>query len=155
MVARWLLLMVFSWSVVATAADIPLRNGLIATERQDVPGYLARIEQNNPEEVAEALKRAERFYLTEGMRADFSPVVFVLYGPEVAIFFKENYLRYRPIVDLAAKLSALKVVDIRVCETQSRGLELDLKMLYPFVGTVPVGAVEETRLIEMEKYLYF
>ncbi len=155
MVVRWLLLITLCWSVAATAGDAQSHNGLIKPEHQVIPGYLARIEQNNPEELIEILSRAERFYLDEGMRQDFSPVVFVLHGPEVAIFFKENYFRYRPIVDLAAKLSALRVVDIRVCETQSHGLGLDLKTLFPFVGTVPVGAVEANRLIDVEKYIYF
>ncbi|TNF04831.1 MAG: acyl-CoA transferase [Gammaproteobacteria bacterium] len=153
---RWLVLFItFSWALFALAADTTSSNGLVDGERQEVAGYLARIEKNNPEEVAEVLQRAEQFFLNEGMRQDFSPVVLVLHGPEVAIFFRDNYLRYRPIVDLAAKLSALKVVDIKVCETQSHGLGLDLKTLLPFVGTVPVGPVEERRLIEIEKYIYF
>ncbi|WP_461517313.1 DsrE family protein [Porticoccus sp.] len=155
MIIRWLLLTVLCWSVAVTAEEAVIHNGLMEPERQVVPGYLARIEQNNPEELIEILNRAEKFYLDEGMRQDFSPVVFVLHGPEVAIFFKENYFRYRSIVDLAAKLSALKVVDIKVCETQSHGLGLDLKMLYPFVGTVPVGPIEKSRLIDAEKFLYF
>jgi intracellular sulfur oxidation DsrE/DsrF family protein len=155
MLCRRLLLILLCWAVAAGATEPGSRNGLIEAERQDIPGYLARIEQNNPEEVEEALKRAEQFYLDQGMRQDFSPVVFVLHGPEVAIFFKENYLRYRPIVDLAAKLSAFRVVDIKVCETQSHGLGMDMKTLLPFVGTVPLGPVEERRLIEAEKYLYF
>jgi len=152
----WLSLFItlfLAFSAVANSATSA--NGLVEGERQEVAGYLARIEKNNPEEVAEVLRRAEQFYLNEGMRQDFSPVVFVLHGPEVSIFFRENYLRYRSIVDLAAKLSALKVVDIKVCETQSHGLGLDLKTLLPFVGTVPVGPVEESHLIEVEKYIYF
>ncbi|MEZ5529232.1 MAG: acyl-CoA transferase [Porticoccaceae bacterium] len=152
---RWLLLILLCGAAVAGAAEQGSRNGLIEAERQDIQGYLARIEQNNPEEVEAVLKRAEQFYLSQGMRQDFSPVVFVLHGPEVAIFFKENYLRYRPIVDLAAKLSAFRVVDIKVCDTQSHGLGMDMKTLLPFVGTVPLGPVEERRLIETEKYLYF
>jgi uncharacterized protein len=155
MVVRWLLLITFCWSVSAAAGNVESHNGLVKPEHQVVPGYLARIEQDNPEEVLAVLSRAEQFYLDEGMRQNFSPVVFVLYGPEVAIFFKENYFRYRPIVDLAAKLSALNVVDIRVCETQSHQMGLDLKMLYPFVGTVPVGPVEQSRFINVEKYIYF
>lgn len=152
MLRRWLLLLTLCCSVTAFAGD----NGLVQGEQHsEVAGYLARLEQNNPEEVAAALQRAEQFYLEQGVRQDFSPIVFVLHGPEVAIFFRENYLRYRPIVDLAAKLSALEVVDIKVCETQSHGLGLDLKTLLPFVGTVPVGPVEQSRLIEVEKYLYF
>ena len=155
MLFRRLLLIALCWTAAATAGGWSSHNGLVEAERQEVAGYLARIEQNNPEEVEAALKRAEQFYLNQGMRQDFSPVVFVLQGPEVAIFFKENYLRYRPIVDLAAKLSALRVVDIKVCATESHGLGLDMKTLLPFVGTVPLGAAEERRLIEVEKYLYF
>jgi intracellular sulfur oxidation DsrE/DsrF family protein len=153
---RWWLFCLLAWTVTATAAgSAATANGLVEGERREVAGYLARIEENNPEEVAVALARAEEFFLEQGVRQDFSPVVFVLHGPEVAIFFRENYLRYRPIVDMAAKLSALGVIELKVCETQSHGLGLDLKTLFPFVGTVPLGPVEETRLIEQENFVYF
>lgn len=118
--------------------------------------YLGRIELNDPEAVAHALERAENFYLKQGPAAGhYSPVVLVIHGSEVGIFFKENYQRYKPIIDLAAKLSAFKVVDIRVCEASAKKLGFNEKTLFPFVTTVPYGPAEVVRLIDVEKYIYF
>ena len=121
----------------------------------NVPGYLVRIEKNNPQEVERALHKAEQYYLDNGMNPALPVIAFVLHGPEVEIFFRDNYARYKSIVDLAARLSALKVVDIKVCRTRLRFLEADTANLYPFVGSVPFGPAEIERLTSVEKYVYF
>ena len=58
-------------------------------------------------------------------------------------------------MDLAARLSAFKVVDIKVCRTWMGGQRLDESQLPPFVATVPFGPAEEKRLMEEENYVYF
>ncbi len=134
-----------------------------AGQRLDVPealeaeasGYVARIELNKPMEVESALKRAEQFYLANKLSPDLPPVVLVLHGPEVEIFKRDNYQKYKPIVDLAARLHSFNVIDVRVCRTQLRIREIEEQSLYPFVGTVAFGPAEVTRLLDDEKYLYF
>jgi intracellular sulfur oxidation DsrE/DsrF family protein len=150
------LLATLGWACwVAAGGDLLPVNGLVQTEEQP-PGYLGRIELNNPDGVAAALRRAESFYHGEGMREEeIPPLVLVIHGSEVGIFFKENYSQYKPIVDLAAKLAAFQVIDIRVCEASAQIMGLDIKTRFPFVGTVPYGPVEITRLIDVEKYVYF
>ena len=122
---------------------------------EKVPGYLARIELNDPLEVEAALQRAEDVYLSDEIPENVPPVVFVLHGPEVAVFQKHNYQRYKPIVDLAARLSAFRVVDIRICRTQLYSLGGGEQELHPFVGTVPYGPAEVQRLLDVEHYVYF
>lgn len=118
--------------------------------------YLARVGYNDPAELENALIRAEQFYQNlEPQDLNVEPIAFVLHGPEVKIFFSENYEAYKRIVDLAARLSALGVLDIRVCEARSRHMRLELETLYPFVGTVEFAPKEIDRLISKEKYLYF
>ncbi len=121
----------------------------------DVPGYLARIERNDPDEVEHALRKAEQYYLDNNMSPALPIIAFVLHGPEVEIFFRDNYKRYKPIVDLAARLSALNVVDIKICRTRLRFLEADVSRLFPFVGSVPFGPTEIERLTDKEGYVYF
>jgi len=151
-----MLLGTLGWAaLIAAGGDLLLVNGLIQSAEQP-PGYLGRIEQNNPEEVAAALRRAEKFYHGEGMRENkIPPLVLVIHGSEVGIFFKENYSMYKSTVDLAAKLAAFRVIDIRVCEASAQIMGLELATRFPFVGTVPYGPTEITRLIEIEKYVYF
>ena len=121
-----------------------------------VPGYLVRIDQNKPEEVEAALLRAEAFYLESSpLLSKSPPIALVLHGPEVEIFFRENYKRYKNIVDLAARLTAFQVVDIKICRTRLRFLEQEEASLFPFVGTVAFGPDEIARLTEEEGYVRF
>ena len=120
-----------------------------------VPGYLARIEKNDPKEVEQALHKAEQYYIDNNMSPTLPVIAFILHGPEVEIFFRDNYRRYKPIVDLAARLSALNVVDIKVCRTRLRFLETDVTNLFPFVGSVPFGPEEIERLTGEEGFVYF
>jgi len=89
------------------------------------------------------------------MAGEPAPVTFVLHGPEVRILLRQNYLANKPVVDLAASLSALGVVDIKACETWMGGNHISVENLQPFVGTVPYGPAEQRRLLEEDSYLYF
>ena len=102
-----------------------------------------------------ALERAEAYYQQEGLNLSHPPVAFVIFGPPVSIFFKENYQKNQKVVDLAAKLMALKVIDVKVCQFSYIKAGLDGENLLPFVSTVPFGPDELTRLIEDEDYSYF
>ena len=73
----------------------------------------------------------------------------------MAIFFKYNYEANKKIIDLAARLTALKVIDVKVCEFSYQSDGLDSKNLLPFVTTVPFEPDEVTRLVEQERYSYF
>lgn len=128
---------------------------LDADSEADVSGYVARIELNDPAEVGAALARAEQLYLDGGLETGVPPIAFVLHGPEVKIFLKENYQQYKSIVDLAARLSAFNVVDIKVCDTRRRAMGILENPLYPFVGTVRLGVAEVDRLVTQEKYEFF
>lgn len=121
-----------------------------------VPGYLVRIDQNKPEQVEAALLRAEAFY-QKGLPflSKLPPIALVLHGPEVEIFFRENYMRYKNIVDLAARLSAFEVVEIKICRTRLRFIEQDEKNLFPFVDTVAFGPDEIERLSNKEGFVRF
>lgn len=119
--------------------------------------YLARIGKNSPEDLERALLRAEQLYFgyENPKEGPFTPVVMVLHGPEVGIFFDHNYERYKHLVDLAARLTAFGVVDIRVCLTRMKVMGESPEVLVPFVGTVPFGPQEEKRLKKEENYLLF
>ena len=117
--------------------------------------HIARIVVNSPEELENALLRAEALYERGDVTTDDNPFAFVLHGPEVSIFLKDNYAQYKPIVDLAARLSAFNVVDVTVCETRMGVLGAEKASLAPFVKTVPFGPLEVDRLVDSEGYVYF
>lgn len=153
----WLAACFYTLCTAFTAADT---SHALATDGSEQPpaaagGYLARIQLNSPEEVEGALRRAEKLFLNGEIKSTPAPVVFVFHGPEVRIFFKQNYARYKPIVDLAARLAAFEVIEIKVCETRMGVLGRPKTALFPFVGTVPFGPAEVERLVDGEQYVYF
>ncbi len=110
-------------------------------------GYLARIASDSPEEIAAALARAEELYKLGNFESSPKPIVIVLHGPEIEVFFKDKYQEYKEIVDLAARLSAFGIVDVRVCETETGVLGRSPSNLHSFIGTVPFGPSEIRRLL--------
>ncbi len=118
-------------------------------------GYVAKILSDSPQEVADALARAEKLYADGRLPSGANPISIILHGPEVEIFFKDNYDEYKKIVDLAARLSAFGVVDVRVCETQSGIMGRSRSSIHSFIGTVPFGPTEVQRLLDQKNYVYF
>lgn len=117
---------------------------------------MASIELHSSNEFLGALQRAE-VLLNEGsvlLDSEY-PVEFIMHGPEVHSLLRQNYSENRELVDLAARLSALGVVQIRACEQWMGGHSIDPNDLHSFVGTVSWGAAEVTRLIEEEDYVSF
>lgn len=121
----------------------------------EAPGYLARIQLNTPEELFQALQRAEMLFLEGRMVQQLPPATIVVHGPEVEVFFRDGYRQHKQLADLAARLSAFGVVDVFVCETRMGVMGRDRSELYPFVGTVPFGPEAVERLINEEHYIYF
>lgn len=125
---------------------------------EDSRGFVARLELNSAEEIEQALKRAEALYqalIESKSRSDVDPLAIVVHGPEVEVFFGRNYARYKSIVDLAARLSAFNIVDVKVCETQIDHITQKKPILPPFVEEVPFGPDEVERLLKNEAYVYF
>lgn len=118
--------------------------------------YLAEIELHTAQELRTLLERADELLAGGGLPLDSPiPVTFVLHGPEVKILLRQNYLSNKATVDLAARLSALGVVDIKACETWMGGASVAVEDLQPFVQTVPFGPSEINRLVKEQSYLYF
>lgn len=116
--------------------------------------YIARLELHTADELLAVLERSNDFF-DPSVAQPASPIVFVLHGPEAKVFFREHYNKNRQLVDLAAKLTALKMVDIKVCKVWMGHQGLAEESLMPFVGTVPIGPVEEQRLLTQQAYHYF
>ena len=122
---------------------------------ENADGYVARILNDSPEEVANALERVEKLYSEGRLPQGANPIAIILHGPEVEIFFKDNYEEYKRIVDLAARLSAFGVVDVRVCETQSGIMGRSRSSIHSFIGTVPFGPTAVKQLLDQQNYVYF
>ena len=139
-------------AVYVVSASLHVHAQLVSPVEQN--NFIARIELHTADELKKVLRRSgELFDADSGSPA--TPVVFVLHGPEASVFFRERYRHNQELVDLAAKLTALNVVDIKVCRTWMGSQGLDSSQLLPFVGTVPYGPAAERQLIEQKAYRYF
>ncbi len=126
----------------------------VSSETSDY--FVAAIELHTTAELHAVLERADQL-LADGhaLQSEPASVTFVLHGPEAKSLLRQNYLQNKATVDLAARLSALGVVDIKACETWMGGNGVNPDNLQPFVGTVNYGPKEISRLVEEEGYLFF
>ncbi len=118
--------------------------------------FVADLEFQSADEFRETLRRAEQL-LVEGVvpQDGQASVTFVLHGPVIRNLLRENYRQNKELVDLAASLSALGVVDIKACRTWMGGNHVDESALQPFVETVPYGREEIRRLLTEDNYINF
>ncbi|MEE8057720.1 MAG: hypothetical protein V3T17_07800 [Pseudomonadales bacterium] len=129
---------------------------LIPAQEQPPPRYLARIEVHTIAELNKLLTRAEQLFNSGNFNPGIdTPVAFILHGSEARSLLTPHYLQNKELVDLAARLSAFKVVEIKVCKTWMEGQSLDEELLPPFIATVPFGPAEERRLMQKQHYVYF
>ena len=158
---RWLFLLALLPNLLLAQANYSwAADQLVTADSKTVTGYLARINLEKADQVYEALQRAEAYFQknqqsNSKLSPTVPPIAFVIYGPDVGIFFKENYSDFKPIVDLAARLSALAVIDIKVCQVSYEREGLDKSALLPFVTTVPFGPAEISRLLDDQQYELF
>ena len=116
---------------------------------------LADLRIHSAEELERVLLRVDELASDPQRDQDAAPVVFLLHGEEARTLYRDNYHAHRAVVDLAAKLSAFELVDIRVCEVWADNKGLDNQLLQPFVGTVPFAPREKKRLVKEEGFQYF
>lgn len=142
----WLLcLLVVSLSAPVSRAEAP-----------DERRYLAEIELHTEAELLAALQRSQALFDAGELKLHSDqPVRLVLHGPEVFALLLQNYQQHKQTVDLAARLSAFGIVDVKVCETWMRGVKVNPEELPPFIGTVPYAPAEEKRLLDEEGYIWF
>lgn len=119
-------------------------------------GYVADIELETSAEFLQLLRRARKL-LVDGVATQEggAKVAFVLHGPVIEDLLRQNYLANRELVDLAASLTALQVVDIKACQTWMGSNGVNERDLQPFVQTVSFAPGEVRRLREENSYLDF
>lgn len=108
---------------------------------------MVQIHAHTPDELNGILQRAQ-LWADKFETYPEEPIAIVLHGPEAKVFVKANYPMYKPLVDLAAKLDAFNVVDVKICERWMGRNNIKKDELPPFVETVRYGPAEKSRLIK-------
>lgn len=109
----------------------------------------------SPSELQSALWRADALFQSGEINQESGPLLVQLMGSEVNFFVRDNYPQHKEVVDLAARLSGLGLVDMSVSAERLRQLEIDSRSLQPFVGVFvsAEGSVKQRR--EKEGFIYF
>jgi intracellular sulfur oxidation DsrE/DsrF family protein len=139
-----------SWP--AGQADTTLPPSVAAPDSR--PPYLFRVSLHTPEELEGLLARAEQLANTTPPVSRQTGIALVLHGPEVEIFARKNYAKYRHIVDRAARLSTEGVIQVKMCQTEMRSRDIRDEDVPKFIEFVPYGPDEEARL-QQRGYVYF
>ncbi|MCV6588827.1 MAG: hypothetical protein OIF57_07355 [Marinobacterium sp.] len=116
--------------------------------------YLAEIRLHTPMEIENLLERASSLVESAEDFRGFEPIAVVLHGSEADAFRSGNYQRYRKLIDLAARLDAFNVIDVKICETWMRMNNVSRAELPAFVDTVPFGPAE-SRILRRQGYEAF
>lgn len=119
------------------------------------PRYVADIELHSAADLSGLLLRAEQMLVSGEVTQQQQAVVLVLHGPVLHSLLRPNYPQSKALVNQAASLSALGVLDVRACRSWMAANNIDEAQLQPFVGVVSSGAGEVTRLIKTEGYIAF
>lgn len=98
------------------------------------------------DEIRALLKRSEELSHTIPVGDDVPSIALVLHGNEINYFANKNREQYRDIVDLAMKLDQNNIIEIKMCRTMMRFLELGEEDVPDFIELVPYGPDEVKRL---------
>ena len=114
--------------------------------------YLFDISDHTMEELEALLHRAEEITQVESEKFDQLDIVMILHGPDIDWFREQNYEKNKKLVDLAAKLDAFDIIDLKVCETTMAKRGVNPEELPAFIEPVPYAPDEMARL-QQEGYI--
>jgi intracellular sulfur oxidation DsrE/DsrF family protein len=120
---------------------------LIAPGAEQAPArYVFDVAVESRGELVAILERAEllsRDYPPEQVSA----IALVLHGPELGYFDLRHYADNRRIIELASRLDARRVIEIKACQTMLDELDMQPEDLPGFIDLVPFGPAEVERLV--------
>lgn len=114
----------------------------------------ALVKLHTADELRALLARAEQIASGKDEYNTDEPIALVLHGAEIEIFKRSNYRSNKELVDLAARLDAFNVVDLKVCRRWMGEHDLGLGDLPPFLDPVPFGG-DEVKRLQGDGYAYF
>ena len=110
--------------------------------------YVYDVVIHDPRDMDKLLGRIESLAEKTHPGDDIPGLALVLHGPEIAFFSRKNYPRYMNLVDRAAALDKKGIIDVKVCDTMIRELNINSADLPDYVEHVPYGPKEIERLVK-------
>lgn len=119
------------------------------------PRFVADIELETEDDLSQLLTRAGQLFLEGKVKQEHGAVVLVLHGPVLRSLSRNNYAQSQAVVNQAASLTALGVLEIKACRSWMGSNGMPVEDLQPFVEVVSYGPEEVTRLVQDEGYIFF
>jgi uncharacterized protein len=108
--------------------------------------YLFVVADHTTEELKSLLLRADELARSGTADPDELDIALVIHGPTVGMFTEDNYENNREMIDLAAKLDAFKVIDLKICEMSMSNMGVKREQVPRFIESVPFAPDEIERL---------
>lgn len=131
----------------SSSASISL-SPVVKEQQGQASRYVFDVVIHEPEEMDKLLDRIEQLSSSLPPAKEDPSLALVLHGPEIAFFTRMNYTKYMNLVDRAAALDKKGIIDVKVCDTMIREMDLEDAELPDFVEHVPYGPAEINRLIQ-------
>jgi intracellular sulfur oxidation DsrE/DsrF family protein len=137
-----------------TLAVVAVADSSIKVDKSQPLKLQANIGLHTLTELRELLEQAEGIANGDAEYNTKDPIAVVLHGEEIRAFLRSNYRVNKSLVDLAARLDAFNVIDVKVCKRWMGANGIMVNDLPSFVEPVPFGGAERDRL-EAAGYAYF
>ncbi|MFT5394992.1 MAG: intracellular sulfur oxidation DsrE/DsrF family protein [Gammaproteobacteria bacterium] len=104
--------------------------------------YLFVVKNHSIEELEALLARAEA--VSQSKPEDFEDleIVMVIHGPDIDFFTNQNHENNSQLLDVAARLDAFNVIDMKVCETTMIMRGVERQDIPSFIESVPFAPTE-------------
>lgn len=127
-----------SESITPVTDNSPKNNNIIIENKS----YLFNVTDHTIEELEALLIRAEEVSQAQSPEYDELEIVMVIHGPDIDFFTQQNYARNKELIDLAARLDAYDIIDMKVCETTMSMRGVEREDIPPFIESVPYAPTE-------------
>lgn len=124
---------------------VPLPGGELGPDEQQAAVYDLSV--HDLQEMQLLLERLDQLAQQPSPQSQSARIALVLHGPELKYFTIRNYAMHHELVDLAAKLDAFQVIEVKACNTMMRQLGLQEADMPAFIEIVPYGPNEIRRLV--------
>ena len=109
--------------------------------------YLFDVTEHSLSELEALLARAEEVTQSNSSEHDDLEIVMIIHGPDIEWFTQQNYAHNQKLIDLAARLDAYDIIDMKVCEKTMSHHGVEREDIPEFIDTVPYAPIEiENRL---------
>lgn len=110
--------------------------------------YLFDVSDHSFDDLQTLLNRAREVSQFDAGEYQDLKIVMILHGPDIEWFTQQNYARNMQLIDLAAELDAMEIIDMKVCETAMSGRGIRREDVPAFIESVPYAPDEIKRLLQ-------